>query len=98
MRVEQVSFRSKRAWTQVGHYKQNGMTMLVALVVLLVMTITGLALVRTSTMGAGVAGSLAGGGVGTAHAGGARGRRAGSRRARGDGLRVTGRRGGGPGT
>lgn len=59
MRVEKIRFRSSRVWTQLGHYKQNGMTMLVALVVLLVMTITGLALVRTSTMGAGVSGSLA---------------------------------------
>lgn len=38
---------------------QQGVTLLVALVVLLVMTITGLALVRTSTLGAGVSGSLA---------------------------------------
>ncbi len=38
---------------------QRGVTLLVALVVLLVMTITGLALVRTSTLGAGVSGSLA---------------------------------------
>lgn len=40
-------------------YQQQGVTLLVALVVLLVMTITGLALVRTSTLGAGVSGSLA---------------------------------------
>ena len=38
---------------------QRGVTLLVALVVLLVMTITGLARVRTSTLGAGVSGSLA---------------------------------------
>ena len=38
---------------------QRGVTLLVALVVLLVMTITGLALVRTSSLGAGVSGSLA---------------------------------------
>ena len=37
---------------------QRGVTLLVALIVLLVMTITGLALVRTSTLGAGVSGSL----------------------------------------
>ena len=37
---------------------QRGVTLLVALVVLLVMTVTGLALVRTSNLGAGVSGSL----------------------------------------
>ena len=37
---------------------QRGVALLVALVVLLVMTITGLALVRTSTFGTGVSGSL----------------------------------------
>lgn len=42
-----------------GQSLQRGVTLLVALVVLLVMTITGLALVRTSSLGAGVAGSLA---------------------------------------
>jgi len=42
-----------------GRSSQRGVTLLVALVVLLVMTITGLALVRTSSLGAGVSGSLA---------------------------------------
>lgn len=42
-----------------SRHLQQGVTLLVALVVLLVMTITGLALVRTSTLGAGVSGSLA---------------------------------------
>ena len=50
--------RSKRC-NRSAVSAQRGMTMLVALVVLLVMTITGLALVRTSTLGTGVAGSLA---------------------------------------
>lgn len=38
---------------------QRGVILLVALIVLLVMTLTGLAVVRTSTQGAGMAGSLA---------------------------------------
>jgi len=38
---------------------QRGVILLVALIVLLVMTLTGLAVMRTSTQGAGMAGSLA---------------------------------------
>ena len=38
---------------------QRGVTLLVAMMVLLVLTITGLALVRTTTLGAGLSGSLA---------------------------------------
>ena len=38
---------------------QRGVTLLGAMMVLLVLTITGLALVRTTTLGAGLSGSLA---------------------------------------
>lgn len=58
MKDMQLLSRSRRALAG-DMSSQRGVTLLVALVVLLVMTITGLALVRTSSLGAGVSGSLA---------------------------------------
>jgi Tfp pilus assembly protein PilX len=56
----QQSRNVRRRVLKATPHRQRGVaTLLVALVVLLVMTITGLALVRTTTLGAGVSGSLA---------------------------------------